>query len=560
MIIHSTKLRWLFWLRWKMFTRGFTRNVASIIGSIVLFLFVFSAGVAIAIGTYFAYRFLPSPENTEVLYLVLTALYVLWIILPVLEFTANEGLDISKLALFPLTRGELMSSLIVSTLLDIPTIGLVLVLAAVVVGWATSLPLALMALLTMLIFYVQLVAISQLVLALLQRVLQSRRFRDLSIIIVILLSSSGYACNIAARTIFTKNTAGTILHASFSSYLQWLPPGMAARAIQEAAIGNWGISFVWLAALLIISGVLLYCWQLIVERGLTAAESGGTARATRRRQNRTMAANAPVQVSQSNHLIPVPIAAIIQKEWKYYWRDPQIKAVFLQSLLSVIFLIVYFGFNFVSASGSGNLFSRIGSWAILIVPLFPLLSLFGLTYNTLGLERQSLTTLFLLPIKPVHLLIGKNVAIFVVGIIELIVLLTITLILTHAWALTLPAVIVGLTGIFTTIGLGNFTSVMLPQKMRLARRGFQTQGNLTASGGCLRTLMSGLAFYALIAILIPVGAAVALPIIFHLQWLWIITLPAALAYGLVIYGLVTWLVAPRILTKAPEILAVVTKE
>ena len=85
-----------------------------------------------------------------------------------------------------------MVSLLFSTLLDIPMFGLILVFIAVVAGWAFSLPVALFALVAILIFYAQVVGMSQLVLALLMRTLQSRRFRDLSIIMVALFSSSCY--------------------------------------------------------------------------------------------------------------------------------------------------------------------------------------------------------------------------------------------------------------------------------------------------------------------------------------------------------------------------------
>jgi hypothetical protein len=192
MVVHADKLRWLFWLRWKVFSRGFTRNVWSVVRTIFLFLFVlWIAGLA-AFGSFLAYRFLPAPANIEVLFLALTAVYFLWILLPLLEYTVNEGLDVSKLIQFPLTRAELMASLLFSTLLDIPTIGLILIFAAVVAGWAISVPVGILAFFAMLIFYVQVIGISQLVLAVLMRTLQSRRFRDLSIIIIAVFSSSCY--------------------------------------------------------------------------------------------------------------------------------------------------------------------------------------------------------------------------------------------------------------------------------------------------------------------------------------------------------------------------------
>ena len=567
MIVHGDKLRWLFWLRWKMFTRSFTRKgVARIIGTVFLSLFVLIIGGGVAAGTFLGYRLAPKPINTELLFLVLTGIYILWLMLPLLEFSTNEGLDVSKLALFPLTRGELMLSLLFSTVLDIPMIGLVLALGAVVAGWALSLPLALIALLAMLVFYVQLVAISQLVLALLQPILQSRRFRDLSIILIVLLSSSGYLCQFAFRALLNRDFVNNLEHASISPYLQWLPPGMAARVIQQAYIGNWGASIVWLVALIALSILFLFLWQQVVERSLTAADSGGVVSSKRRGSNsQARATKTPeiytTEISPIKRIIPPQMYALIIKDLKYFWRDPQLKAMFLQSLVSIVFLIVYFGFTFFNNANSNEQFlSTLGPWAVLIAPTLILLSLYTLTYNVLGFERQSLTTLLLFPIDPKYILWSKNVAVFIIGFVEVCILILLAASTTRAWYFALPAFVIGLSGIGVILGIGNFTSVFFPQKMRLRQRGFQANSNTSAEGGCLRSLLSVIAFYTMLLVLVPVAAAVILPVFFHDQWIWWISLPLALLYSGAIYFGITIVVAPRILNKAPEILAVVTKE
>jgi hypothetical protein len=51
-----------------------------------------------------------------------------------------------------------------------------------------------------------------------------------------------------------------------------------------------------------------------------------------------------------------------------------------------------------------------------------------------------------------------------------------------------------------------------------------------------------------------------LPVIFHAHWWWLISIPFSLVYAGAIYYGVTVLVAPRILAKAPEILAATTRE
>ena len=557
MVIHADKLRWLFWLRWKSLTRGFSRNPASIVGAIFLMLFVLWVGGSAAAGTFLAYRFLSPPANSEVLYLVLTGVLLLWIALPLLEFTANEGLDVSKLTQFPLTRAELMASLLFSTLLDIPTVGLVLVLAAVVVGWAVSVPVAIMAFLTMLIFYVLVVGVSQLVLALFMRTLQSRRFRDLSIIILAVFGSS---CYLVSQLVFggTRflHLYDSLKSASFSPYLQWLPSGMAARSISLAIQGNWGASLAWLGVLLVISLVVLYLWQLVLERSLSTAEVGGAARVRnqRRHQAGSMAVSAqPVSDGILGRIISPQVTAIANKELKYFWRDPQLKAMLFQSLIYVVIFIIIPLINPSSSRFGGSAYS------LFITPLVVLLFMLTLSLNTLGLERQSLTTLFLFPVSPQRILWGKNLAVFVMGLVELLVLIALGAFLSQAWNLVLPVVVVGLAGMGVTLGCGNFTSVYFPQYQRQMQRGFRATGQ-ASQGGCLRAVMSLVMLVVTAILLVPVALALGLPLYFHAEWIWNVTVPLALVYGIAFHQVVTRLVAPRILEKAPEILAITTRE
>ena len=562
MLVHADKVRWLFWARWKMLTRGFARNRASLIGSIIfLLVVVFFAGLA-AFGTYFAYRALPTPANTEVLYLVLTGLFVLWIVLPLLEFSNNEGLDISKLTLFPLTRAELMVSLLFSTLLDVPTVGLFLLMAAIVAGWAVSVPVAILTVVTMLIFYIQLVGISQLVLALFMRTLQSRRFRDLSIIIIAVFTSSCYLMQqLVLGGTRVLRLYDNLLAGSYSPYLQWLPSGFAARAIQQAVLGNWGASLASLGLLLVVSVALLYLWQAVLQRSLSASEVGGSART--RNQRRQRVAVSPVDAGAINRaptvgaslwdrLLPPQVTAIAVKELKYFWRDPQLKALLFQS---VVYVAVFIVGPLVNPNSAG--FGK--QYILFISPLVVLLFLTSISLNSLGLERQSLTTTFLFPIEPQRLLWGKNLAVATLGIGELILLIGVGAFLSQAWNLVLPVAVLGLAGMGVTLGCGNFTSVYFPQYMRQMQRGFRATGT-TSQSGCLRAVMS-LAMLLVTALLVaPVALGLFLPLVFRAQWLWTITIPLSLVYGIAFHQIVTRLVAPRIVERAPEILAVTTRE
>ncbi len=563
MVVHADKLRWLFLLRWKTFLRNYTRSagrVSRIIGTVFLVLFGLPFMGGIAVATYFGYRFLPSPANGELLVLVLAGIYLLWLVLPLLEFTVNEGLDLSKLALFPLTRAELMLSLIFTSLLDIPTIGLLIVLAAVVAGWSFSLPLALMALLTVIVFYAQVVGISQLVLALLARVLQSRRFRDLSIILIGVFASSCYLFQqLILRGVGVTHIYDSLRTGSISPYLQWTPPGMAMRAIQHAAQNDWGISFLWFVGLLATTVLVLYLWQATVERGLTATEGGSSTVRRRRREPVAALASQPASTSSAGFAQRVADSqffAIAVKDIKYYRRDPQLLRLIFQSFISIIILAAITLFN---TSGTGRI-AAVGSWVVMVAPLYAMFALTTFSYNVLGMERQSLTSLFLFPVNPKQVLWGKNVVTFLLGVIDVLLLVFAAAFVSHAWGLVLPALAIGLAGIGIILGCGNFSSIFFPQRMPQARRGFQNSNSVSSEGGCLRAIMSLTVLLIMAILLIPAAASLILPVIYHAEWIWAITIPASLLYGALFYVIVTNLVAPRMLTRAPEILAVVTRE
>jgi ABC-2 type transport system permease protein len=479
-------------------------------------------------------------------------------VLPLLEYSVNEGLDISKLTSYPLTRAELMASLLFSTLLDVPTLGLVLVFGAVVLGWAVSVPLVVLTLLVMFVFYIQVVGMSQLVLALLMRTLQSRRFRDLSIILIALFSSS---CYLVQQFVFGGSRflhfVDNLRAGAYSPYLQWLPPGMAARAIQQAVSGNWGLSFAWLAALLVVSALVLYLWQFILERSLSTPEVGGAVR-PRQRIEKAAKSVPGLQVAGASwweRYIPPQVLAITGKELKYFWRDPQLKVLLFQPLIYIGVFIVAPQFNPSTSVGFGR-----SEWTLLFSPFIVFLSVITLAFNALGMERQGLTMLFLFPVEPRHILWGKNLAVLAIGLGELVLVVLLSAFLAHAWSLLLPTLAMGLAGIAVTLACSNFTSVFFPQRMRQMQRGFRATGAATSQNGCLRTLLSLGMLLVTAIVLLPVIAALLLPIYFHLEGILVASIPLAIIYGGFFLWLVTRLVAPRILAWAPEIIEVVTRE
>ena len=330
---------------------------------------------------------------------------------------------------------------------------------------------------------------------------------------------------------------------------------MAARAIQQASVGNWGISFAWLGILLVLSVLVLYLWQLVVERGLSTPESGGVRRSRRPAAQAVVGDTRATSTGLIARLLSSQTFSIALKDMKYFRRDPQLQALLVQSIVT---MVIFIAIPFIN-SGRGGL-SVLGPWTVMITPGIVLFSLYALSYNVLGFERQGLTTLFLFPVEPKRILWGKNIVVFAIGFTEMLLLVAIAAFIAHSWEFVLPALVIGLAGMGVILGCGNFTSILLPQRIRQMRRGFQTTGNQSFEGGCLRGMMSTMMFFVMLIILVPVLLALILPVIFGQQWIWVFSIPASLLYGLAFYAIVTMLVAPRMLQRVPEILEVVTRE
>ena len=561
MVIHRDKLRSLLWLRYKLFVRSADAMFRGV------FFTLFSGGLAFF--TFMKYRNLPAPANAEILFLALTFVYLVWIIQPLLLVNANEGLDLSKLILFPLTRGEIMLSLIFSTLLDTRTLALVLLLGAVVLGWGTSIPLVLIALLAMIIFSIQLIGMGQLVLALLPSVLQGRRLRDFSFILTPLFTlSTDCLClatdGLSSTGLFTDG----LKHGTFSHYLQWLPPGMAAQSIQQAAQGNWGASFAWLGMLTVISIVVLYLWQVFVDRRLTAADEGGSVgkRVRHRSTASPLAAQKEAASRASISILPPQVSAVMVKDWKCQWRTSQpitaflSRSVFCYCAFLVVSTIYPMQEKSTKSLSHGYTLAELAILTTIMLLWFWLFSLEPLINNVLSVEER-LTTFFLFPLEPKHLLWGKNLTLFLRGTIEILVLSIVIAILTQSWILFVPTLIIGLSAIAVMLAIVNITSIFLLQHFRMpGRKPSSADISATAQSSQLFMEMTIVPLVVMPVVLLPVFLAIALPLIYKAEVIWTITIPASLLYSAVIYYAVTVLVARRMLDRAPEILAVVTRE
>ncbi|HET8909317.1 MAG TPA: hypothetical protein VFN11_20355 [Ktedonobacterales bacterium] len=572
-------LRWshiraLLWLRWKLTLRGYTSSVRQIIGFIFSVIFMLVVAAVLGIGTSAAYALLDPQDRVQVLFFVLVGLMVVWAAFPLMQYTLNEGLDVTKLQIYPLTRGEQMVSLLLATLLDLSTIVIFALFAAILIGWHAS-PLALlMTLAALLLAYVLIVTISQLILAALMGILRSRRFRDLTIVLFALF---GVSCalidQVASRALFNFQP-GAFSELHLDRYLQWTPTGMAARAITLANQGAYLDALPWLGMMVAIIPVLVTLWALVLDRGITTAESAGSGPRRWRRRRGVTAVAAPIGAGEVRRRgwrpFSGPALAIASKDRRYFWRDPQIKASLLSSLFLLVLVLVpsLWGGSFGGHRGvpglsgpnglAGGFGFAIASWQVLVAPLPALLITMNLGQNAFGLEREGVQTLFLFPIKPLDILRGKNLAVGSLTMSVAVILTVLVAALGGNWSEIPIALGYAFAAIIVLLGTGNVISVFIPMRVRRMRMG---QGSFAAAeNGCLRTVLIGLATQATYIVLLPVAAGLFLPLVLsHPGWL-VVTLPASLLYAAVFYELVTRLAASRLLARAPSIVRVATPD
>ena len=573
--IRPSHVRALLWLRLKLTLRGYARSWQRIVGLIFLLIFALPLVGGLAVGTALAFIALPRPEAIQVLFAVVGGLYVLWAALPLMQYSLNEGLDVTKLQIYPLTRGEQMASLVLSTLLDVSTLFLLLLLAAVFFGWHATLLAGTVTVVALAAIYVHVVSLSQLMLAALMGLLRTRRFRDITVIVFALLGSvCSFGSQILSRLLesFGRTAAGpsgsSALALHLDRYLQWTPPGMAAQAIVLADRGDYLAAAPWLAGSVVLIPVVLAIWAWVLDRGITSAESGGGGKRVRGRRGRGAASAAvagvngraavgPVANTGRRSLLPGAVTAIATKDARYLWRDPQLKA----ALISVLFATVIVLFPSIYApsarySGAGGFLQ--GPLTVLFAPLPALLVVLVFSQNALGMERQGLQSLLLLPVRPLDVLLGKNLfaGLFAFGFE--VVLTGIRAAMTGGWSVAPVALAGGAAALLVMLGCGNVTSVLAPMRWRTMRMG--DTSSYASENGCLRSVISLASMAAAGVLLLPVALAVALPFIAgHQEWL-AVTMPLAVVYGAAFHQLATRAIAPVLLRRAPEILAATVRE
>ena len=540
-------------LRGRLTLRQYMREPGRFLGVIIAFAFFVPLALGTAVASAIGYTFLSPAWAQELLGGMLVILWLIWVTYPVLVSSLNEGLDLTRLLVFPIARRDLVVSVLLGTLFDYPTYIMAPVLLAALFTWGLSQAFPLV-LLGLILAYCHMVIAGQLVVTVFGGILQSRRFRDLAIILASLFGASCYFIQIGVQsasdrlsTAFESGNIESLAGLRPLDVLQWLPTGAVARAIGLADSGDWGSSLLWLgysALLLLIFGA---AWWLVMQRILTGA--GFLLRAPEKKAVARPAAGAPTRARRlaprGLSWLPADIALIVLKDLRTAWRLPQRRALLLQSLIFPFFMIV----PLFQAFGSDEAPPPIVGF---FVPGVMLFQYWILSQNTLAWEGRGLNTLLITPIARERILHGKALGNVLLGLPVTLLVTLVGLIAFPIWQ-TSSALLQLPPAVAILVGVMSLASVLFPSPLNLeAKRGRMSMS--LSGGGCLAALGNLIAPLVAALLLAPLVILLVVSALLGLPWLPFAVAPLSWIYGAGVYWLLTRYAARRLAAREPELL------
>jgi ABC-2 type transport system permease protein len=232
----------------------------------------FAALVAIGVFVVLA-LFRGQSTSVDVTAVIFTVFAFGWLILPIFAFGLDSTLDPATLALYPLRIRPLAVGLLAASAAGAWPLANVIGLLGVTVGLARGPSGVVIAVVAVVLQVLFCITLARLVTTSMARLLRSRRGKDLAAFLVIPI----FALYEFFTQVVPKEAAdGKFTAASFDgidSWLRWLPPGLAAHAIQDASDGHPGIALLRLALLAAVIVVLGWLWVRSLSRALVTADT-----------------------------------------------------------------------------------------------------------------------------------------------------------------------------------------------------------------------------------------------------------------------------------------------
>ncbi|QCR18855.1 hypothetical protein [Agrococcus sp. SGAir0287] len=518
-------------LRLRQLGRSLTRSpwhivglVFGVLGALWLLFLVGAGAVALRVG---------APEAVPfVLVLVTSVAVVGWAVGAILT-SADESLAPERFALLPVRARQLLPGLALAHLLGIGGIATALALALLLIAWSTQVATLVAAIVMLPIALVTCMLGARVVSGALAQTLASRRSRDVTaIVLMLLLICSGLIVSVAVQAITSSPSALGVL-TDVATVLAWTPIGATAGVPAAIAGGDWIAAGVRLLVALATVALLWWAWGAQLAARLVApveASGGGRVRSG----------------GIVDRLVPAtPVGAIAARGVRFTRRDPR---HLLNAIAVLVLPLILVGSQLI---GGQALDPRLA----LFLPLVMALMVLQITQLSLAYDKDALALHVLAGVSGradrAGRLLGAGVVLGPMVVAAPVVVAGIT----GGWDL-LPAGLGAAVGTsLVAAGVGIAVGAFLPGRAPSPERPF----GRGSSGGAQS--LAALAIMAPITLVASAPAiALAIASVVWQPWLGWVAVAVGLAVGAVAIGLGIRIGGDRLDRTWPEVLAAVSSE
>lgn len=469
-----------------------------------------------------------------------------WAIMPLFFFGGDDTLDPTRLSMLPLRPRPLIAALLTSSLIGVGPLFTVLVSAgavtAVAHGWAATL----VAVIAVALVLLMCVALSRAVAAANTRLLTSRRGRDLALLSGLFVAVGAQLVNLGLSSL--SSNGGLHRATSAASVLRWIPPAPAVDAVRSTARGSYGLAAVQLALTAAVLLVILRWWYLTLFRLMVSPDASTIQAAPDRKERGTAADPArPGLPARLARLLPTRLVGgrtgtVMERQFRYLWRDPRSKASWATGLAVGLLLPV------VAVVQHGTVYQCLWAAGLLGMQMYNQFGLDGSAFwavsATIATRRDAALELR-----------GRALTLACVAVPYVTVVTTGAALLLDRLS-ALPETL-GLSFAFmgALIATGSYASVRFPYAVPQDN---PFSNAAPGQSGLVALNVFGGTFSGAALCLPVLGVTVAFHLTDHHSLLWLI-LPLGVLYGLGIALLSLRFTAPRLLDRLPEILSVVAK-
>ncbi len=224
-------------------------------------------------GFYVLTLFRGLSESVDLTTIIFTVFAFGWLILPIFVFGLDGTLDPATLALYPVRTSRLATGLLAASATGAWPLANVIALLGVTVGLARGAVGVLIAVVAVLLQVLFCIVLARLVTTGMARMLRSRRGKDLAAFLIVPIFALYELLIQVIPKVVSEGKLSASSFTSAGSLVRWLPPGMAAHAIQDASTGRPGAALLLLALLAAVIVVLGWLWIRSLGRALVTADT-----------------------------------------------------------------------------------------------------------------------------------------------------------------------------------------------------------------------------------------------------------------------------------------------